>query len=357
MAVDQKKKDAALKEVQRLNAKYGHKAADLASTRYDFGVTSTGVLALDYKLGTGGWKDGHMHAIFGPRDIGKSSSLGIASMRSAQTLRDRLCGVIAVEPGIDDRWLAKHGVDPSGVVVARPDSAEEAFEIALEWASDDLIDHILFDSIGALVTDGERDQDELKSKVGGQSKLITDGSKRLLMPVWKNKKCLIFINQIRDEMNSRIPGQVKMPGGHALEHACSTIVQLKPGKDRYKTKVDGDEVEIGRTVVAVIQRNKLSEGSKQKAQFDFYEKEVEGYPFGIDLAADVIATGLSTGVIQKAGAWYRHDTFPDGRLQGKKGVAEFIAETPEAVQKIRQGVLAKMQELNRAPKTTTAEDE
>ncbi|WP_028058401.1 RecA family protein [Candidatus Solirubrobacter pratensis] len=354
--MNDKKKAAAVKEAARLTQKYGHKAADVANVSYDFGVTSTGVLALDYKLGTGGWTEGHPHMIFGPRDIGKSSSLGLASIREAQRV-DKLCGIIALEPGVDEKWMRKHGVDPESVVVARPNTGEEAFEIALEWCNDDLIDHIIFDSIGAVVTDAERDADELKSRVGGQSKLITDGAKRLLMPIWKNKKTFIYLNQVRDVMQGNVQGLVKPPGGNALEHSCATILQMKPVNNRYTVKIDGEDVQIGRTVRAIAIRNKLAEGTNARAQFDFYEKEWPGFPFGIDVAADVIATGVMTGVIEKAGAWYRHGLFPEGRLQGKKGVAEFIAGNPDAVPEIRKGVLRKMRDLTHVPEAAESMDE
>lgn len=337
------RKVAALREAERLQQKYGAKAADTGAAEYNLGVTSTGVLALDYALGVGGWPEGHPVMIFGPPDIGKSSSLGLAAVREAQKA-GKLCGIVALEPSFDAEWAYKHGVDPELVVIRRPDTGEEAFETLIEWVNGDIIDFILFDSIGAVVSEVER-QEGAKSRVGGQAKLITDGTKRILMPCWKNNKTVVFLNQIRDDMSARVPGMVKPPGGHGQEHIAAIIIQLKPGKDRYTAKIDGEDVLIGRKIVAVVKRNKLAEGTNQKALFDFYQKEVEGEPFGIDIAADVIATGIKTGVIRKGGAWYYHDAFPDGKLQGKNGVAGFIEANPAVVDTIRAGVLTKMFEV------------
>jgi recombination protein RecA len=339
------RKVAALKEAQRLTEKYGNKAGDTGASEYDLGVTSTGILALDYALGIGGWPEGHPVMVYGPRDIGKSSSVGLAAIREAQRA-GKLPGIIALEPGFDKRWAAKHGVDPEILAIARPNSGEEAFAILTEWVEDPAKpDFILFDSLGTIVGESERAKADAAAKVGGASKLITDGTRRVLMPAWKNGKQIMFLNQIRDVIGGPIQGMVKPPGGHALEHHCAIIIQLKPGKDRYTAKIEGEDVQIGQTVVAIVQRNKLSEGSKQRAQFDFYQKEVEGEPFGVDQAADVIATGIKTGVIEKGGAWYRHPSFPDGKLQGKNGVAAFIKANPEVVDTIRAGVLARMFEV------------
>jgi recombination protein RecA len=343
-------KEAALKEAARIEQKYGHRSGDTGASEYKLDVTPTGVLALDYALGIGGWPKGNPVMLFGPPDIGKSSSLGFAALRSAQA-NGQLCGIIAIEPNWDKNWAIKHGVDPDLVVISRPNTGEEAFEVLLSWLQGDIVDFILFDSIGALVSRAERNQDELKPRQGGQSALITDGIKRSLMPCWKNNKTLIFLNQIRDDMKSQ-HGGVKPPGGHAQEHSCAIILQVKPGKDRYTVKIDGDDVLIGRTIVVVTKRNKMAEGSNQKAQFDFYQKEVEGFPFGIDLAKDVIDTGVTLGVIEKAGSYYRHPSFPGDKhqVQGKAGVADLIAKDPSLVAIIRQGVIHKMHENQAALK-------
>lgn len=330
----------ALREAERLTQKYGTKAGDTGASQYDLGITSTGVLALDYALGIGGWPEGHLVMVFGPPDIGKSSSLGLAAIREAQKA-GKLCGIIALEPNFDKQWAIKHGVIPDLVVIARPNTGEEAFEILIEWVEGDLVDFVLFDSLGALVGETEREEGA-KARVGGASKLITDGTKRILMPCWKNRKTVLFMNQIRDDLNSRVPGMVKPPGGHGQEHASSIILQLKPGKDQYKLKIDGEEVLIGRTIVAVVKRNKLAQGSNQRAQFDFYQKEVDGYPFGIDTTEDVIATGMMTGVIRLDGSWYKYDGFPGGKVQGKKGVSQVIRDDPTLVDVIRGQVLARM---------------
>jgi hypothetical protein len=88
--------------------------------------------------------------VFGAPDIGKSSVLGLSALRSAQS-EGMTTGIIAVEPGIDDAWLEKNGVDPELVVVARPGDGEIAFQMLYEWISGDIVDFTLFDSIGAIL--------------------------------------------------------------------------------------------------------------------------------------------------------------------------------------------------------------
>lgn len=341
-------------EAARLTKKYGQKAGALGSERFQLDVVPTGSLALDFALGTGGWPLGHPVHLFGEPDIGKSSTLGLSAFRNAQA-KGLTTGLIAVEPGFDPVWAAKNGVDPELLVVARPNNGEEAFNILYDWVTGDVVDFIIFDSIGGVVTPSE-DQEEGKARVGGASSLVTSGIRRILMPTWKYNKGLILLNQVRDDMKSRF-GAVKPPGGRLLTHACDIWVHLRQssGTDSFrKVKEDGDDVVVGRNLTAHITRNKLCEGTGVKAKFWFNNKDTDTFgPVGIDSTADIVATGLRTGVIKRAGAYYRHETFGEkGQLKSMEAVDSFLAENPAAVQQIRNGVIEVMLATGERPKPT-----
>lgn len=335
-------KQLALEEAQRLERKYGKKAGSLGSTTFKLRVVPTGSLALDYSLGIGGWPLGHPVEVFGAPDIGKSSVIGLNAIRSAQEM-GLLCGIIAIEPGFDPEWAQKNGVDPEKLIIARPDHGEDAFTMLQEWVQGDIVDFIVFDSIGALIA--ERDREEgAKPRVGGQSTLITEGVKRILTPCWKNEKGVILLNQQRDEMSSPIPGQKKSPGGNAVHHSASIRVQLKQKGSAFKAKIDGADVEIGRTLVSIVVRNKHTEGTKQKAEFDYYNMETEEHPIGIDVGKDVVNTAIRTRVITKRGGYYAHPTFPGDKhqFQGKDPVYEYLLTNEGAMKQVREDVLSAM---------------
>lgn len=345
----------AQQEAARLERKFGHKAGATGAETFKLNVIPTGSLALDFALGTGGWPKGHPIEVFGPPDIGKSSVIGFNAIRNVQSQKG-LCGIVALEPGFDKEWAIKNGVDPEGVVIGRPDTGEDAFAMLYDWVKSDLIDFILFDSIGAVLREAETNEDG-KPAAMGQSALITWGVKRILTPCWKNNKGLIMLNQIRDDTRSRMPGVYDSPGGHALKHSAAVRVQLKQNGPPMKAKVEGEDVVIGRSLAAVIKRNKLAEGSDRRAEFDFYQMETDAHPVGIDWAKDVIATAIRTGVIQKGGAWYRHPSFPgdENRLQGKDAVGEFLASQPKVLDGLRDDVLRVMLERQEALKNTKPE--
>lgn len=340
-------KAKAEQEAARLEKRFGNKVGSTGSTKFDFGSIPTGSLALDYALGTGGWPLGHPIEIYGPRDIGKSSVIGLSAIKNAQK-QGLLCGIVAIEPGFDEEWAVKNGVDPDGLVVARPNTGEQAFEILHDWCNDTVVDFMILDSIGAILKEseiaGQRKEGDAKANVGGASQLITWGMKNILMPTWKNKKGVIVLNQIRDNMQSRYPGQVKTPGGNNLEHTCAVIVRLKQKGSPIKEKFpeEEDPIIVGRDLVAVIERNKLSEGSDKRAEFTYYQMETPTKKIGIDEGPDIARTAIRTRVITKQGNYYHNPILPEGKILGKNNVAEFLVENEEARKAIREQVLQAM---------------
>ena len=316
----------------------------------------TGSLALDYELGTGGWPLGYLTGVFGPRDIGKSSLIGFGAIRSAQAMGLN-CAYIAVEPAGSqnwENWATKNGVDVDELLIAWPETGEEAFAMLHKLLRSEVIDLIVFDSIGAILGEGEMTEDG-KPRQGGQAGLITWGVKVAAPVAFRNDVAVLLFNQVRHSMAPGVKGTVyKQPGGEALEHSEAIIVQLKRGKGRYTVKDAGSDVVVGGEIVADIRRNKLAEGTGRRAHFDYFHAETDQYPFGIDLDADVVNTAVRCGVIEKAGSFYRA---PDGeQRQGVQKIGEYLRGDAKAMARVREGVLAAMLDRNANPKVVTLEE-
>jgi recombination protein RecA len=337
-------------ERDRLNKTYGDRTGAIGSDDVKLKVYPSGILALDYALGTGGWPRGQMIEIFGPEDIGKSSAIGNAAIRGAQS-QGALCGIIAVEPNFDKKWVEKNGVDPSLVAISRPNNAEDAFNILYDWVKGDLFDLIVFDSIGALLKGTEIEVDSNSGKKNakpsamGQAGVITWGLKRIAIPTWKQDKVVMLLNQVRDVTDA----QHKMydsPGGHALKHLCAQRIQLKH-KDKTTAKIDGDSVVVNREIIADVVRNKLAEGTRQRGIFVYHQKDWEDDRVGIDLAEDVIRTGKKTGVVH--GSSYLTSEFWEGKLHGRPAVKRWIADNPKGYEQLRSRVIEVMIERQGNP--------
>jgi recombination protein RecA len=202
---------------KRFVKRYGHQAAATGNFQRETNVDSTGILSLDVALGTRGWPEGTIIEVFGPPDIGKSSIIGFNGIVEAQR-NNKLCGIVAMEPGFDPAWASKNGVDLDRLVIGWPDDGEQAFNMLYDMVMDADIKFIVFDSIGSILRPSEAG-DKGKPSQGGQSALITWGVKRIASPAWKRRKTVILLNQVRDVMGAQVSGMLESPGGHALKHA------------------------------------------------------------------------------------------------------------------------------------------
>jgi len=351
-AVKGNRMDTLVSSMQR---SFGASAAKKGALQTQLRSIPTGSLALDYELGTGGWPMGYLCGVFGRRDIGKSSLIGFNAIRNAQAMGMN-CAYISVEPIGDlnwESWAAKNGVNVDELLLTWPTTGEEAFEMLHMMLRSEAVDLIVFDSIGALLGEGESKEDG-KARQGGQAGLITWGVKVAAPLAFRNKVSVLLFNHVRHDMRPGVRGVVyKQPGGEALEHSEGIIIHLRAGSTRYTVKDNGADVIVGQEMVAQITRNKLSEGTGRKAIFDYFFAETDQYPFGIDVESDIINTAMRVGVISRGGSYY---TLPSGqRIQGQKSVGEYLAANPDEMAGIRELVLQAM--LDRRPKRVLEEVE
>jgi len=336
-----------LEQLQKeINNDLGAGSAILARDQPPLEVISTGILALDFALGIGGYPRGHLTGAFGARDIGKSSILGLSGVRSAQALGENAAW-ISTEHKFDKEWARKLGVDVDRLLLTFPDTGEKAFEALYKIVKSGAVAFVVFDSIGALLNESEitgTENKDAKMKMGGRANLITWGVHRVLGPVAKNKVAVLLLNQQRQIMSPTGPGGFQQPGGEALEHNEVIIIQLKnaPGTNSRTTWKDehGDEQEIGREIMAHVLRNQVTQGSKQKAFFKFWNKETPDYPFGIDAAYDIVNTGKRSGVIRGT-TWLEIDGL-DQKFNGKDKLKEFFDANPGHYERLRAAILEKV---------------
>jgi recombination protein RecA len=323
---------------------YGIRAATTGIDKdYEYtknNVVDTGSLTLNYMLGTGGWPYGAQVEVFGAESVGKTTILGYNALKNVQKAGG-LTAIIATEPDYDDDWVVQHGVDLRYNVTYFPDNGEEAFDQLRDLIFDNTVDYILFDSLGGLSSSKAIASD--KPQAYGDSALITWGVKRVAMRAKKNNIGVMYINQARDDTKSKFGG-IESPGGRALKHMMRIRCQVKPGRDRFYSQVDGDKLLVGNAIRCVMKKNKAAEGLGKTAEFNFYHINTDGeHPFGIDVATDVITAGKLTGVIKVKGGWHHHSSFPGGKLNGLDKVEEYVLAEPKVVAKIKTEVMFEME--------------
>ena len=124
-----------------------------SSTIIDVPVISTGSLGLNKALGIGGLPRGRVIEIYGPESSGKTT-LALHAVAEAQK-QGGVVAFIDAEHALDTSYARKLGVNCDDLLVAQPDTGEQALEIADMLVRSGALDIIVIDSVAALVPRAE----------------------------------------------------------------------------------------------------------------------------------------------------------------------------------------------------------
>jgi recombination protein RecA len=283
----------------------------------------TGSLALDKALGIGGLPRGRVIEIFGPESSGKTT-LALHAVAAAQK-QGGIAAFIDAEHALDTVYAKNLGVNCDELLVAQPDTGEQALEITDMLVRSGAIDVVVIDSVAALVPRAEIEGEMGDSHMGLQARLMSQALRKLTGTISKTMTSVIFINQIRMKIGIVFGNPETTSGGNALKFYSSVRLDIR----RSAALKDGQEIIGNRTKVRVV-KNKLAPPF-QHAEFDIM------YGEGISRSGDLLDTGVEVGVIEKSGSWYAYGGERIG--QGRHNVKLFFAENPDiyesALEKVR----------------------
>ena len=109
----------------------------------------TGSISLDVALGIGGIPRGRVSEIFGPESTGKST-LAQHVIAEAQRMGGQ-AAYIDVEHALDAAFARAIGIDIDELLIAQPDTGEQALEITETLVRSNALDVLVVDSVAALV--------------------------------------------------------------------------------------------------------------------------------------------------------------------------------------------------------------
>ena len=276
-------------------------------------VISTSSLALDKALGIGGLPRGRVIEIYGPEASGKTT-LALHAVAEAQK-KDGIAAFIDAEHALDTVYAKQLGVNCDDLLVAQPDTGEQALEIADMLVRSGAIDIVVIDSVAALVPRAEIEGEMGDSHMGLQARLMSQAMRKLTGTISKTMTSIIFINQIRMKIGVMFGNPETTTGGNALKFYSSVRLDIR----RIGAIKDGQEVIGNRTRVRVV-KNKMAPPFTD-AEFDIV------YGEGISKYGDLIDVGVESGIIEKSGSWYSHAGERIG--QGRENVKRFLKENPD----------------------------
>jgi len=268
---------------------------------------STGSLSLDLALGIGGVPRGRIIEIYGPESSGKTT-LALHVVAAAQKAGGEAAYVDA-EHALEPAYARALGVDIDSLLIAQPDTGEQALEITEVLVRSGAVDVVVIDSVAALTPRGEIEGSMGESSVGVIARLMSQALRKLAASISKTNCVVIFINQLREKIGVMYGNPETTPGGRALKYFSSVRLDVR----RIETIKNGTEMVGNRTRVRVI-KNKVAPPFKE-AEFDIM------YGEGISKIGEIIDLGVRLELIEKGGAWY---TVGEQRFQGKENVKTFL---------------------------------
>lgn len=288
----------------------------------DIPVIPSGSLALDAALGVGGIPRGRIIEIYGPEASGKTT-LALHIVASAQRSGGEAAFVDA-EHALDPVYARKLGVRTDDLLIAQPDSGEQALEITDTLVRSGALDVVVIDSVAALVPQAEIDGDMGDPQMGQQARLMSQAMRKLTGIIHKTKTCVIFINQIRQKIGVFFGNPETTTGGNALKFYTSVRLDIR----RIDAIKAGQEIIGNRTRVKIV-KNKVAPPFKQ-VEFDIM------YGQGISYSGELLDLAVQKEIIQKSGAWF---SYGDERIgQGRDNAKTYLEEHPEVAVNIEAQV-------------------
>jgi len=300
-------------------------------------VIPSGSVGLDRALGVGGYPRGRVVEVFGNESSGKTT-LALHAIAQVQA-QGGVAAFVDAEHALDVTYARKLGVRIEDLLVAQPDTGEQALEITEQLVRSGAVDLVVVDSVAALVPRAEIEGEMGDAHMGVQARLMSQALRKLTGAVSKSGTVIFFINQIRMKIGVVFGNPETTTGGNALKFYSSVRMEIR----RLGNLKDGDTVIGTRTRVKVV-KNKVAPPF-QETEFDVL------YGQGISRAGEALDLAVTLGLVEKSGSHHQLDGERIG--QGRERAVEWLRERPQALESLVARVLAA--EVRPAPPSSVAE--
>ena len=308
--------------IKKINKKYNNSSVmKVGAMEYtDIKTFSTGCHSLDWVFACGGLPVGRVIEIYGAPSSGKTS-MALFILGQVQKQKGKVM-FIDLEASFDKSFSEKLGVDADNLFLSQPETGEEAFSIIEDIAKTNEMDVIVVDSVSSLVPRKELEGGVEKENIALQARLISKGLRIITGILSRSNTTVIFINQVRMKTGVMFGNPETTSGGKSLKFYSSIRFKVRGQKIKGKN----DEI-IGSKLFVDCVKNKTGTPFR-KTELDLL------FESGIDLAGDILDTGIEKDIIEKVGNTYTYgkEKMGVGREQAKK----FLSDNPDVVSKIKK---------------------
>lgn len=327
-------------------------------------VISTGSVALDDALSSGGLPKGRLIQYYGPTGSGKTLMAMIAMLEAQRQDPAAQQMFIDAEQTFDPNWAEVLGVDTSRVIHVEGDTASngrKCFEMLLGVPKEDAKTHVLkgkskeglldkicsgefninlivLDSLGSVVPPGEDTSAVGKMNMALQARFLTPTFKKLTLEISKAKIPMIIINHKKDNMDP-YGADHTYSGGNTYAHTLSANVYFEAVQRKDAMILDEKENKIGHPLRATIEKSKFGPWPR-KCEFKV------NFGIGvIDKHEEIAQLALDYDVVSKPSS-VSHE-YGDRKWVGFPKFCEAIKEDPilasELLNKVNEARETKME--------------
>lgn len=325
MAMDQITKQFGTGSIMRLG--------DSTRQQMKIDVIPTGSIALDIALGVGGLPRGRIIEIYGPEASGKTTVCLHVIAEAQKT--GGTAAFIDAEHALDPVRAEAIGVKLEDLLIAQPDTGEQALEIAETLIRSGGIDVLVVDSVAALVPKAEIEGEMGDSVMGLQARLMSQAMRKLTGAVSKSKTALIFTNQLRMKIGVMFGNPETTTGGQALKFYSSVRIDM-----RKIGNITESEKIIGSQHRAKVVKNKVAPPFRI-AEFDVMNKS------GISKSGGLVDVAVEFNIIQKSGSFFKYNG--EVLSQGREAAKLRLDEDPKLAKDIQDAIWQKIRQTKTAP--------
>ncbi len=317
---------------------------------YDY--ISTGSPGLNEAIGIGGIPRGRITQLAGKESSGKTM-LSLSCIREYLNENPENTALfIDAEYTYDPEWAQKQGVDVSRVMVIKTNDAKAIFEGLIGTVKVNsvtkkvsknmkgILDYVIegedsrfknlglivLDSIAVLNTPMEIAATVGKANMAPIPRFLSTELKKLTPVLAQANVAFIGINQVRVNLGQMFGDPTSSPGGKALKHACSLMINMAPmsGADNIIKNQSGDRV--GHKVRAKIGKNKVGAPFKVAEYSIEYEKGI------VNKVQEIFDLSVKYGLIERPSS--QSYLIGGEKVRGAKAATDLLASKPNLVRSL-----------------------
>lgn len=280
------------------------------SKHMEVDTVPSGSLTVDIALGVGGYPKGRIIEIYGPESSGKTT-FALHAIAEVQKKGGK-AAFIDAEHALDPTYAKNLGVNINELLLAQPDTGEQALEICEALVRSEAVSVVVIDSVAALVPQAEIAGEMGDSHVGLQARLMSQALRKLSGVISKTNTIAIFINQLREKVGVMFGNPETTPGGRALKFYSTIRLEI-----RRSEQIKIGEAIIGNKTNVKVVKNKVAPPFKVAVVDIMYGE-------GVSKEGELIDLAVSANIVEKGGAWFSYKGEKLG--QGKENVKILLKE-------------------------------